>query len=174
MKKIYLLLLLLLLLTTFVSAQVLDTIPVTEKSLKWFKENYVKEKFKDPYSYQLMGHSTSVITKKQWLKRDIDFITTELENYDSYVKKDFNENVLKWISKNKYNIDYVKENYKQLIEKKSKLETEYNRIEKDYIFCYEIKIDARGSNSYGNLVLGRYLLRLTIVDNFAKPIVLRI
>lgn len=149
----------LLLLSTLSFSQVkTDTIPLTNKTIKWFKDVYVKENFKDPYSYQMMSHSTSFITMKEWIQNDLDYINKFIETYN----------------KTKRHSDFDEKTYDRLSKNKIKYEEDLKNINTDYIKCYVITIEARGTNSYGGVVLSKYIIKLFVDDNFEKPKVQRI
>lgn len=154
MKKLLLGALLLLSTLSFGQPKKLDTLSVTSKTLNWFKNSYVQEHFKDPYSYQLMGHRTQVISMKEWLQKDLDFCDEFIEKYnnsDTHSKFD-------------------KEMFIKFSDDRVKIDERVKNIKEDYIKTYYIYVDAHGSNSYGNVILTRYRVMLDISNNFQIPV----
>lgn len=156
-----------------------------QKTLKWFKEIYVKTRFKDPYSYKLMNCVISPVTLKQKLdenERDLMYASIgkdTIEYYSDYQisKREvlkYKNNYEKALSKgdsssiliNKKIYDYELYKFNEFIQKinnieklnKEILEIKANASEKELntIMEYKVYIDAYGKNSIGNLVLGKY------------------
>lgn len=158
MKKLLLLGALLLLSTLSFSQTNIDTLSISTKTLEWFKNVYVKENFKDPYSYQLMNYKTKIVTNREWVQTDLDFCIKYINEYNT----------------KKRHTDFEKEKFERLTNNKIKYENELLQPNVDEIRCIKIYIDARGSNSYGGLVLNKYEIRLFKKDNFENPTVFKI
>jgi hypothetical protein len=132
MKKI---LLSLAIIATLGAKAQIDTTGLTTKIVDKFKAEYVKEHFKDPYSFQLLGVKYWVITKGKDLETKIISDSISLAA---------------WKGKK-----FMKNEYQQAesnIEVNRKLLAELPESEKNTLFRYGVSIECRGANSYGGLV----------------------
>lgn len=142
---------------------------IEQNAAKWFKNVYVEEKFKDPYSYKLLkikSKSETILDKVRIdvfepnykllnlqfeFKNEID--TSYIHsNYEIYTK------VLSTTKENSSDYETIKEKvelYKALYELSVSVKKLDTKI-KNTITRYLISIDCYSNNSYGNKVLGRY------------------
>lgn len=104
-----------------------------------FEETYVTKYFKDIYSYEL---------KKTW-SAPIDKETILIQNISvaqSYVDKKL----------------LPKKTQAEFVQRISNMKAELQKLsgdEKRKIVAYDVYFDTYGANSYGNKVLGKYILR---------------
>lgn len=125
------------LITGFVSAQTQQEIEEVAK--KYFKEVYVKDNFKDPYSYEFQNIVSKGISRKELIESEIK----TLKSYNEFVpRKERKLNEVKIIEK-------------------TELLHRLSEVEKNEIASYYINIDGYGANSYGNKVLGRYVFSIS-------------
>ncbi|MHC6200184.1 MULTISPECIES: hypothetical protein [Elizabethkingia] len=107
---------------------------------KKFEEDYVATRFKDPYSYEF---------KNIW-----STVTTVEENWEAILRSD------KSYTESTYaNKKFVKQMKDTLKKHQAQLDI-LNEAQRKSVYIYNIFIDAYGANSYGNKVLGRYIIKL--------------
>lgn len=142
---------------------------IEQSAAKWFKNIYVEENFKDPYSYKLLKITSKSETYLDKVRIDIfepnyKLLNLQFEfkneidtqyihtNYDIYTK------ILSNTMDNNADFENLKDKvelYKKLYELSvfiMKMDTKT----KNTITRYLISIDCYSNNSYGNKVLGRY------------------
>lgn len=106
-----------------------------------FEKNYVQKNFKDPYSYELKKIWSEPITNETSLSSKISQLQI-LSGNNSFSKKE----------------------RAQFLEtaKQRKSELEKLSIEdRNKIIAYSVYLDTYGANSYGNKVLGRYVMTIS-------------
>lgn len=194
MKK-YLLLLISLLVYGALAAQRLDSAQVVEKAKIYFKEVYVENNFKDPYSYELLKVIAQPYTAKDKAKLELS-AAEELDlggdpvgayrelTLDYKTKLDKLKGKDGKVSKrNQAEYDRVEKYYLQALAdyevavksetgKASKLDSLRAIIESRdantiRINEYRIEIHCYAANSLGNKVLGKYAF---FIDVFGKPV----
>lgn len=111
----------------------------------YFENQYVQKTFKDPYSYKLVKSWSEPVTLERSIKFSMDGYFT-LINMKSFSKKEHKEFI------NKVELEQKKLN-------------NLPQVEKEKVIAYLVFFDAYGANSYGNKVLGRYVMR---IDTFGK------
>ena len=142
---------------------------IEQSAAKWFKNVYVEENFKDPYSYKLLKIKSKPETILDKVVIDVfepnyKLLNLQFEfkneidtgyihsNYDIYTK------VLSTTKQNSSDYEMIKgkvELYKALYELSvsvKKMDTK----NKNTITRHLISIDCYSNNSYGNKILGRY------------------
>lgn len=133
MKK---LILLFVLISNFAFTQSQSEIETIAKS--YFENNFVQKTFKDPYSYELKKIWSHPITNESSLSSKISQLQV-LSSSSSFSKKE----------------------RKQFLETANQKKSELEKLspeEKSTIIAYAIYLDTYGANSYGNKVLGRYVM----------------
>lgn len=170
MKKLTLIITLLFI--SFTSYSQVDTTSLSQENkmiLKTFKDLHVEKTFKDPYSFQLMKIESVPITFSSWILADIETVQSNIDN-QRFSYKTKKELELK-----------IKEAEERLNNHKKKL-AELDPELKDEVKAYHVKLDAYGSNSYGNRVLSKYEFTYVIygldksmkVDYYANPSLFRV
>jgi hypothetical protein len=137
MKKI--LLVLTLTLGTLVSNAQTDTTGFANKIVDLFKSQVVNVSFKDPYSFQLLSVGYNEVTIGNSLKVQIETDSLYQTPLYSFVSK----------KEKQQRFQSMNDGIEKL---KNMSETEKNRITH-----YVVRIECRGSNSYGNLVYSKYV-----------------
>jgi hypothetical protein len=136
---------------------------VLTTATKWFKESYVQENFKDPYSYKELKCSIDSMSNKEYYTNDS---TIEGENM-----RDAEDRMNEWKNlyekaekKSSFYLEYI-EDYKKKYDlakasfdvAKSILELmDAKALKKTH--HYIIRIDCHANNSYGNQIFARYSL----------------
>ena len=123
-------------LTSFSQIDINSLNEIDKKIVKTFRDIYVEKKFKDPYSFELMKIETTPIKTENYYLSEIESVKSFLD------KRDF---------------QYVSES--KSLEHLKTLELEYSQLNdstKNTIKLYKVRLDSRGTNSYGGKVLGRY------------------
>ncbi len=103
----------------------------------YFEKQYVQQNFKDPYSYEFVNITSIARTKKEVLNSEIS------------IAKSMSEPP----TPKKFRKEYENEMKIKLDILNSLSEDEKNKIDE-----YICNFDAYGANSYGNKVLGRYVI----------------
>jgi|688.fasta_scaffold1139180_1 hypothetical protein len=150
MKKILIILSLLISNSSFSQIDVNTLNEVEKKIVKTFRDLYVEKEFKDPYSFELMKLEITPRNIGEDYLSQIDYIKSKIE------KKDF-----KYTTK-EYEIEHLK-----------KLEFYYSQLNdssRNILRLYKVKLDSRGTNSYGGKVLSRYSFDYYLFDKDFKPI----
>lgn len=135
MKK---LLLIFLFISAFAFGQ-LNEDSIQKIAKEYFQTKYVRENFKDPYSYQFQNIVSKGVTRKEFIEEEI----TSLKSKNRFAQK-----------------KERKENETKIIEQSSILNT-LPEDQKSEIVSYKINLDSYGANSYGNKVLGRYAFSIS-------------
>jgi hypothetical protein len=138
--------------------------------LKTFKDLHVDKTFKDPYSFELMKIESFPITFGDWVRSDMEFVQKQLQNNDFGYTKNKKELEAK-----------IKEAEERLNNHKIKLEQMDPEL-RDAVKAFKVKMDAYGSNSYGNRVLSKYEFNYLLygldksmkVDYYATPGLFRV
>ena len=143
---------------------------------KWFKEVYVQQNFKDPYSYKLLKISLDSMTNYEYLKNKTNnFMIPHYRKYSAEYKQklDAEKNkrkpyeVLVKMYEDSYN-DYNKKLNKSLSDS-----TEFANVtenDKKIIHHYIVRIECHANNSYGGQVFGRYSIGYTKENGFDQPV----
>jgi hypothetical protein len=147
MKKV--LLVLTLTVGTLVSNAQTDTTGFANKIVNLFKSEVVNLSFKDPYSFQLLSVSYNEVTIGRSLEVKIMSDSISLKVYNEMPKS-----TKKWLPKSYKEEQEVKS---KNIETNKELLSKMNDIEKNTIKHYVVRIECRGSNSYGGLVYSKYI-----------------
>jgi hypothetical protein len=143
-----------------------------ESAAKWFKDNYVDQNFKDPYSYKLANLSIDTLTVEKQIISRIKMAEDDLANIaqkrkdaqwsietgNKYVKKGQDPNGT-WAEAIQRGMKKIEElnALPQTIEKmKSDLAT-MSESDKKKPYSFFIYIDSHANNSYGGTVLGKYV-----------------
>ena len=142
---------------------------IEQSAAKWFKNVYVEEYFKDPYSYKLLKITSKSETYLDKVRIDVFEPNYKLLNLQFEFKNEIDTQYIhtnyeiytKILSTTKENnIDY--ENLKDKVELYKKLYElsviikKMDTKTKNTITRYLISIDCYSNNSYGNKILGRY------------------
>lgn len=124
---------------------------IDKKIVKTFRDIYVKENYKDPYSFELMKIETTPIKMGESYLIDIENVKSNLE------KKNFKKRKTTEIK----DLEYL-----------NKLEKDYSQLNdstKNLVRYYKVRIDSRGSNSFGGKILGKYSFDYYLYLNGLKP-----
>lgn len=158
MKKI-ILFVVLIVIATITMAQTKTKVLLT--GTKWFKESYVQENFKDPYSYKELKSSIDSMSNKEYYINDTTIEGQNMRNAEHYInewKKMYEKyksaSLLKEIEEYKQKYDLAKSSFDVA---KSFLEVMDTKALKQ-THHYIIRIDCHANNSYGNQVFGKYSL----------------
>lgn len=127
---------------------------VINKARTYFKEVYVPVHFKDPYSCKIQN----IYAIEDRVKERMERLIAKTEAIVIYA------DTLSIDSKAKYNealetTNFYKKKYNELTEK-----------EKNEVVEYLVYIDAYGKNSFGNLVLGKYVLTMSKKGNIVEDV----
>ncbi|MGJ1305146.1 hypothetical protein [Sphingobacterium multivorum] len=155
------------------------------KTLKWFRDVYVEENWKDPYSYKLMKCTLTPVLFVDHLKSVREDLVNNFNEIDT-TKSASVYNKAKWntiAKKKQYDKDllgvdssmvyFSKLEYNQALHQETELKkmhstyvneiAEIDSLQKhsskellNKIYQYSVYIDAYGKNGYGNVVLNRY------------------
>ncbi len=127
-----------------------DTSGLATKIVDKFKTGYVRQNFKDPYSFQLLSIKYWVISKGEDLQTKITVDSTEVSQYYRYGFDKY-EVSMPWSPAVKAKAKRIKEAKEQFDINKKAL-SEMIESEKTSFYCYGVSIECRGSNSYGGMV----------------------
>jgi hypothetical protein len=136
MKKV--LLSLAIIATLGVKAQT-DTTGLTTRIVDKFKTSYVKEYFKDPYSFQLLSIAYAPITREVSIRSKIVADSIQLEACSKY--KVLLRKEIKVLVSN--------------LETNNRLLAALSEAGKQEIEKYTVLIECRGANSYGGIVYSK-------------------
>lgn len=171
-------------------------IDLKKVTLNWFKEIYVKDSWKDPYSYKLVNCTLTPISFQKYLdnaSKEIDF---ELDKVDTtkrsgvyntakwntiVKKKNYDDDLLGldsskvYFSKIEYNKAVIQQEtlikiYQNLVNKRveiDSLKSTSSRALLEMPYRFNVIVDAYGKNGNGNLILGRYYY---LIDTTGKTI----
>ena len=127
----------------------IDTTGLAIKIVDKFKTEYVKEHFKDPYSFQLLSIEYWPVTVEVDLKSKISSDSIQLSLYAKESK--YMQRLMK---------DIIEKHKSSLEDNTSKLISMSDSL-KNSLLHFTFIIECRGANSYGNLVyskeVGNYL-----------------
>lgn len=171
------------------------------KALVFFKNTYVEQNFKDPYSYKLLKAEIRPILSMEWYKdslslavinHDIVDTLTITNNYRSLKGK--HSAILEKMKNIKANgaavgayedseqeeialsedLERAVQNYKISLNRIVRLNAKINTMsakEKTELKCYEVNIDCYANNSYGNPILGKYSFEYSLKTGLIGPVV---
>lgn len=148
MKKLILLLLLSFFTVNAQQKKVLSQEQKVINKAKQIFQMYVETSFKDPYSYKLQkiwAKPNTIQSKTESLLFDLNLITERDTTSILYRKPE------------------AKAEIKEALKSKNEILESYNKLsekDKSNIVDYTVYIDAYGANSYGNKVLGRYMMKV--------------
>lgn len=111
----------------------------------YFEKEYVQQTFKDPYSYELKKIWSEPITKEVSLQENI------VKSQMIYSNKIFPKKMRQAAQENE-------------VKNKNEL-SQLSDPDKIKIVAYDVYFDTYGANSYGNKVLGKYMLRMNTDGN---------
>lgn len=152
MKKIFYIFLLLLSVSSFaqkkkvVQKKLTKTEIAVKRATTYFKNEYVPIYFKDKYSYQLKSAYAVEHSLGSNMEDDIRTFKREISYIDTT------------------SVKFTKDaeiNYRKMIEDKNSLENMFDNLPeeiKNKTETYSVFIDCYAANSFGNKVLGRYVV----------------
>jgi hypothetical protein len=139
---------------------------------KWFKDVYVRENFKDPYSYKELKITLDSMSQGEYLMRTTS--TQEISMYRKYATeyKEKYDNEFKKISPIQSFLKLYKDNFDDYSKKVEIMTADsikfmsMNDFEKNKIKHYIIRIECHANNSYGGQVFGKYSMLYTKEKGF--------
>lgn len=181
MMRKYILILLTYLVSLGAKGQELDSLQVIEKAKTYFKDVFVENTFKDPYSYELLKIISEPVSYRQkaiseysynknmvpFNDEDIEPLRLELKKNKEYLDKlkPKGTKYEKALAKYERSLAIYEDENSKLNEFKNKQEL-LNQISTatsksvDEISHYNIEIHCYGSNSYGGKILGKYIFEI--------------
>jgi len=152
MKKILITLSILISNSSFSQIDINTLNEVEKKIVKTFRDLYVEKEFKDPYSFELMKLEITPRKIGEDYLSQIEYVKSNID------KRNFKER-LTTIEKDLEHLKKLEMRYSQL-----------NDSTRNILRLYKVKLDGRGTNSYGGKVLSRYSFDYYLFDGDFKPI----
>lgn len=134
-------------LISLISKAQTDTSGFANKFVDMFKTQVVNVSFKDPYSFQLLSINYVPVTKELDIKTAITTDSIKMAVYTKY------PSLRTKSSKAEFEKD--SQSYNDNTAKLNALSED----EKSKVVFYQVNIECRGANSYGNLVYNKYFAR---------------